>query len=476
MRHGGVPFRDVFSSQGPLFLPLIWLFDLVGLRTANAPRLLAVAAGLVSPPPCYAIGRTVSRPVRGAAGRRAGGDVDRAAGRVRRPLAADGPAMAFGAVGVALAIRWRSSPAVLNAVWMGVAVGGALSVKSLLVPAVVPVALVLLSWRRVGLIVAGALAAPGRQPGRVAAVGPGRGLGPELRLPPRGRPLPHAGGQPGRRPSRRWATGSCRWWSPPWLCVAWLLLGRPGVGPPRGPGASPTSTCCSAAGSRPPSACSCWSSPCGGPTSPTSVPAAALLVARHRPRWEVLAVAAVAVVPYHRGPRLVPGPPRRAVPGVGRRGEVAARRGRCRPGPWPSATSRAGVPADSRAHAPPKRPGRRLVPPPGGRRHHQPVHWRPVASQDDVLRRRQSAARSAGAPSTTSRTARLEAAWLRRGRHPEERPSPDPLPQAPTVTWPPPHRSGGRALAGAHANNRRRLVRVCRPRQVEVAEAGGWRR
>src|SRR4051812_43054372 len=31
MRHGGVPFRDVFSSQGPLHLPLLFVGDLVGL-------------------------------------------------------------------------------------------------------------------------------------------------------------------------------------------------------------------------------------------------------------------------------------------------------------------------------------------------------------------------------------------------------------------------------------------------------------
>ena len=46
MRAGGLPFREVFSSQGPLFLPLVWLFDLLGLRTLDAPRLLAVASGL----------------------------------------------------------------------------------------------------------------------------------------------------------------------------------------------------------------------------------------------------------------------------------------------------------------------------------------------------------------------------------------------------------------------------------------------
>src|ERR671911_2058071 len=45
MRHGVVPFRELFSPQGPLFLPLLYVADLLGLRTANAPRLLPLAAG-----------------------------------------------------------------------------------------------------------------------------------------------------------------------------------------------------------------------------------------------------------------------------------------------------------------------------------------------------------------------------------------------------------------------------------------------
>ena len=47
MRAGYQPYREVFSSQGPLFLPLVWVFDLLGFRTANAPRLLSLAAALV---------------------------------------------------------------------------------------------------------------------------------------------------------------------------------------------------------------------------------------------------------------------------------------------------------------------------------------------------------------------------------------------------------------------------------------------
>ena len=42
MRAGGQPYRDVFSSQGPLFLPLVWVADLLGLRTdERAPRAVA---------------------------------------------------------------------------------------------------------------------------------------------------------------------------------------------------------------------------------------------------------------------------------------------------------------------------------------------------------------------------------------------------------------------------------------------------
>ena len=45
MRNGLQPFRDVFSSQGPVFLPLVWLADLLGFRTLDAPRLLTRRVG-----------------------------------------------------------------------------------------------------------------------------------------------------------------------------------------------------------------------------------------------------------------------------------------------------------------------------------------------------------------------------------------------------------------------------------------------
>jgi len=37
MRTGALPFRQVFSSQGPLFLPLVWLFDLLVCGPSTPP-------------------------------------------------------------------------------------------------------------------------------------------------------------------------------------------------------------------------------------------------------------------------------------------------------------------------------------------------------------------------------------------------------------------------------------------------------
>ncbi|MBA3303764.1 MAG: hypothetical protein H0U26_07835, partial [Acidimicrobiia bacterium] len=60
MRAGALPFRDVFSSQGPLFLPLVWSSDLVGLRTLNSPRVLALVSGIALVLAVYAGGRIVA--------------------------------------------------------------------------------------------------------------------------------------------------------------------------------------------------------------------------------------------------------------------------------------------------------------------------------------------------------------------------------------------------------------------------------
>ena len=46
MRGGDRPFHDVFSSQGPLFLPILRLGDIVGFEAQWAPRLATVGAGI----------------------------------------------------------------------------------------------------------------------------------------------------------------------------------------------------------------------------------------------------------------------------------------------------------------------------------------------------------------------------------------------------------------------------------------------
>jgi hypothetical protein len=146
MRDGAAPFREVFSSQGPLFLPLVWVADLVGLRTLDAPRLLAVAAGAVVVAAVWAAARGAGC---GRLPAGIGAGLVATSGSVlwvTGPLTSDGPALALATVAVALALAWRRAPALRTAVLCGLAMGAALSVKSLLLAAAVPVGLVL--WRR----------------------------------------------------------------------------------------------------------------------------------------------------------------------------------------------------------------------------------------------------------------------------------------------------------------------------------------
>src|SRR3954468_24381832 len=46
MRHGGLAFREVFSSQGPLFLPIAWLGGVISFRTIDPPRFSSLLAGI----------------------------------------------------------------------------------------------------------------------------------------------------------------------------------------------------------------------------------------------------------------------------------------------------------------------------------------------------------------------------------------------------------------------------------------------
>ena len=147
MRRGFLPFRDIFSSQGPLFLALVWVGDLLGMRTMSSTRVVTVVAGVVMVLAVYLAGRELG--TRGAALLAAG--LTAASGTVlwvTAPVAADGPAVAFATLAVALALRYRRSPTLGRAVLVGLAMGGALSIKALVVAAAIPVGLILLTARR----------------------------------------------------------------------------------------------------------------------------------------------------------------------------------------------------------------------------------------------------------------------------------------------------------------------------------------
>src|SRR5690606_6398669 len=135
---------DVFSSQGPLFLPLVWLGDLLGLRLWNAPRVLAVASGLAI---VWAVWWTASVvATRAGAGRAAA--IAAVSGNllcVTGPLHADGPAIAFATIAVGAALRLRRDPRLTWAAVTGLAVGAALSTKAVEAPVLAPVAVVLLA-------------------------------------------------------------------------------------------------------------------------------------------------------------------------------------------------------------------------------------------------------------------------------------------------------------------------------------------
>ena len=147
MRNGGLPFRDVFSSQGPLFLPLLWIGDLVGLHTLNGPRLTMLASGVVLVTVVYLAGREVSDRLGALV---AGGlvAVTGSSLAVTGSLAADGPAMAFAVSAVFVALRYRRDPTTGRAVLMGVLLGAGLCVKALVLPAAVPIGLILLFAKR----------------------------------------------------------------------------------------------------------------------------------------------------------------------------------------------------------------------------------------------------------------------------------------------------------------------------------------
>ena len=147
MRQGFAPFRQIFSPQGPLFLPLVHVADLVGLEHRNAPRLLSVAAGMVCTLAVYAIAIQVmdrARAVLAGALTAGSGILLWTTG----PLTGDGPAAAFATTAVAVAVAYRRSPTRTRAALVTVLAGCAVATKSLLVGPALLIAWALIANRR----------------------------------------------------------------------------------------------------------------------------------------------------------------------------------------------------------------------------------------------------------------------------------------------------------------------------------------
>jgi hypothetical protein len=147
MRDGVVPFRDLFSPQGPLHLPLLYIADLVGLRTTNAPRVLPLVAGAAVTVVTYAAGRRITS----RSGAIVAAVLVTTSGSVlwtTAGIASDGPALAFAIGAVAVSFGYTQTPTSARAVAAGALLGAALVAKALAAPAGLVVALLVLSRRR----------------------------------------------------------------------------------------------------------------------------------------------------------------------------------------------------------------------------------------------------------------------------------------------------------------------------------------
>ena len=148
MRTGLDPYSDFFASQGPLFLPLLRVFDMMGIGGVRAPRLAMVATGAALGAGLYLIASRNHGPYRSGVAALTGassGVLLIAAG----PLQSDGLALAFGLFAIAAASGDLSEKQWL-APTAGVLLGMALATKSLhLLPiALVVVTLIVMSGSR----------------------------------------------------------------------------------------------------------------------------------------------------------------------------------------------------------------------------------------------------------------------------------------------------------------------------------------
>jgi hypothetical protein len=296
MRAGGQPFRDVFSSQGPLWLPLVWVGDVLGLRTTNAPRVVSLLAALLLVGATYLAGRSIAD--RAGAALAAGLVAVTATSLwITGPIAADGAALAFATLTVMLTLRWRHDMTTARAMWLGLGVSATVSVKALLAPVVLPVALVLLTGRRLAPILAGAATAVGFHLLLWIPWGPGNvwEQSYEYHLEVA------ADRTPGANALKVLSTMGDR--DALVLAAVVLMLGAIGLGRRARPPAVEARL------TSPDTLLLAWLAgvtvvllaehPMWRPHVSQLIPALALLAARHRPPWRALAVVAVLAVPYH---------------------------------------------------------------------------------------------------------------------------------------------------------------------------------
>jgi hypothetical protein len=147
MRHGVQPFREMFSPQGPLHLPLLYVADLVGLRTTNAPRVLPLVAGAAVTVATYAAGRRIATR-RGAILAAALVTTSGSVLFTTAGIASDGPAIAFAVGAVAVSFGYAQAPTTNRAIAAGALMGAAVAAKALAAPAGLAVVLLVLSRRR----------------------------------------------------------------------------------------------------------------------------------------------------------------------------------------------------------------------------------------------------------------------------------------------------------------------------------------
>jgi hypothetical protein len=148
LRDGALPFREVFSSQGPIFLPLVRAFDELGFQALWAPRLASAVAGIVLVVATFALTRRAAT-IAGATAAAALVAFSPIVLDVSTQLQSDAIAVAFATIAVWLAAGIRKDePEWWRIVMIGLASGCALGVKGPLVGPPIAVALWLILRRR----------------------------------------------------------------------------------------------------------------------------------------------------------------------------------------------------------------------------------------------------------------------------------------------------------------------------------------